>query len=386
MEILNNTDIFSLDSEIKSKKRVDISYVFDQRVQTGKKLTDLSWYQVALLNIYASLLGFDGCVARDTQITKWTFRPELSSHLKCLLDNYTCSRNLIDSLRVNNLLDVAVSNSIEEIKQKTSHWSNFSLDEEEFKLGRRSLTRSLYTCVNIKLLVLNWSSLGNLFEGSESVLKFSRPMTEQSETSGSYLQISSAIYSLFNVFNNEVIDTNKNILCCRDEFGYFVGSYFLTLEGHRIEVRLTDLNENLQYNQEIGIDSIINSHSTRKGFREVDSFEDGSTLKGFAIKPIEITMKNPMKPILGAELGDRQVVGAQTEGYLQINNKLPLNYNIVSVESRSTSLSTGCLDTNGYYLFFQNKDYRTTLYMLVEILIDDQLIFYSPIDENNISK
>jgi hypothetical protein len=338
---------------------------------------------LALLNINASLLGLDTYHNTNggTNWDKWVFRNKLNQFQKQLLKKYKNSEILIHSLLESKHLQLAVSNSMEDVKQITSTWNEFNLDEEGLNQASKNGSNTLYACAKLAINIPNWSSLGRLFEGSESILKFTLPFTTI-KPNKTYFQM-----GMDSLFGTTSLDTTQPILFYTDKYNHKVASYFITFETHRIEVRITDLYELQQQADQnrstIDYDEIVVSHEKKESLIPITTLDDGTPVKGFIIKPVKIPMTNPMNAILDAKKGERFISGVQADGFLQINKKTPFNHEVRSVVVETTRGGCGSINTDGYYKFYNIVDYRNKFNLLIEFKIDDILIGYTTCDQTH---
>ena len=239
---------------------------------------------------------------------------------------------------------------------------------------------ALYACVKTDIKVNGWTSLGALFEGSHSALKFTVPTPTETPTAFSSSDggdgnsnIFTGIMSAIGMDNTDrSITTSAPTQLCHDHFDLVVGSWRVVHDtGHVIEVRVTDLHRDGTPPPS----EIVISHQTRNGFRNYTKTGDGTPIKGFVVKPMKITMDTPMNDLLGATCGQQQIVGVQATGSLQFNKETAVNLQVKSVVVAVTR-GMSRMSTDGFYQFFQGNIYDPTLNILVEVLVDDHLMYY----------
>ena len=345
---------------------------------SGKKTTKTApstrdYTEVAVLNILASYIALNRWQQTKypgTKLGKWELLANLSPELKAILLNYDSVQALVDSLITSGLMDVAASNSIDDVAQQTSDWEDFSLDRWGFQQATKDSESSLYACVKLKVRA-DWSQLASLTSQSECHLKFGLPPLAEKPSAG-----------LFSSCLDEV-DTTGPVQLYLDEFGYYVGIWRLAIEGHEVEVWVTYLHRASDFNETPNTDTIVSSHLTKKGFvdpRRMEEEAGSIKTKGFIIKPIRVNFDKPMEPMLGSSMGDKQIVGAQASGYLEFNENTALNCTLQSVVVMTTRGGGTSLNEDGYVEFYRKPEGRSwgEIYdYLIEVKVDRQLALYT---------
>lgn len=333
----------------------------------------------ALLNAHASLFALDDwhSTQEDKTWPGWIFTSDVDLFLQGLLREYKSSKSLVEKLHDAGLFDGVASNNMNDIRSKTS--KSFEIDEDGLAEASGD-GNALYCWTKLAVQVSNWDSLKEYFEGTQSELKLTLPSTPPVEKSSS---IFSSVSTMFSSLVANSIDTTRPVIFCEDKWKHKVGSYFIPMDGFKIEVSIVNLNSFGVEGEPPSVEEIVASHAKRENWEEVSEI-DGQPVLGFIFLPMRLLIdKYTLASILGAKNGDRLITGTQTEGYFQINKETPFNYKAEALVVE-TLRGGSSMDSSGYYKFFSRDErYNTNCYNLVIVKIDDHVVHYSTRTEND---
>ena len=340
-------------------------------------------HQFGVLSARATLDGLDAMNRFRNGFLSgtWSFRIDVSPAVVKLLHGYTNSdtQTLIKTLKAAGYFDGRVSDTMNDIRSVTS--GDFKIDEASIqRLSTNGNALFCHTNINIQLQQSCWGHLGRNFEGGESRLRFTLPRSKPKENT--------LFASLYETLMRSTFDASRSIILCRDHWGHAVGAYTIPFDdGLTLEISVTDLKSFPQDSQLVrpSPEEIVNSHINRTGWQDMTEI-DGYPVRGFDMKPFRVPIDNSaLDPLLGATRESRQIVGVQTQGYLQVNKETPCNFKMESLVVEVTRGGGSSCCQEGYYQFYHKSQDRWGVFFhnLVQVKINGQLVFYTTCTEDD---
>lgn len=335
--------------------------------------------QCGVLLGQASLAAFDEYHKSQGNSSSgpWSFPSHVHAALGGLLNDHDGIATLTQQLRDHGLFDGNISNNLDDIESRIS--GPFQIDREAIKKIAVP-DNTLYCYAKVDIQVPNWDALKTYFEGSPNVLKLTLPPApKETKEEGMFS-------SLYNSIMGTKFESQRPVFFCQDEWHHKVGAYNIPLpSGHNLQICITDLNSYPQdnTNDPPQVEEIVASHSTEKNWEDVTEI-DGQPVYGFTFIPFSLDIDNPaLSQLLGASKGNRQVVGVQTKGRFQVNQRTACNFLMESLVVQVYRSCGPSMSTDGYYKFYNDETWQKTCYNLLEIKIDGKIIFYSTYTEKN---
>lgn len=314
---------------------------------TSVENNKLVWHpnNVARGNIQATLLGLQVYLknVKEIEINFKDWKIALNNdpftidwYKNCLTpDNIELINQLLNSSDNNNILSIAVADTIEPIIKITNKWPNFYLDKQKFQLAMQNPNSYAAAIRWFVKLPKDWQN--------------NKCDTYNSKYNGDLIQLSS-------INNNNEL----SVKVCKDKFGFITGLYSIEYGNFIYTIQLTDVT-NQCCNPVPIYSEIIFEHNTEITH---DPQFNGFKFNSFKIQNIE----NSMKTILGATNKEYIINAVQTNGIIQINKDTPLHADVCSV---CVMRYRGCSFTpelQGIYPDFSHQD-EGSFTNIIEIFI-----------------
>lgn len=308
--------------------------------------------EVGVLNMVASLKGFEAfhqAMGQNLPANQWTLREEAQDFTQLVVGKEDSGimnqigklfrgsqengyiEDLLSKRNGRNgeqILQVVVSNSMDDVVNKTRDWSDFRLDRSGLQKASEMGNTPLYACVRLNVYVPEWSHHPTVKIAAD---KFAL-------TCGHKVRLSI------------------------NQLGYYVGEYDLGADP-KVTIRIINLEQMKDSHKLV---DIVSS----------PLLKDTSFI-GFEFPGVKIPAQTAMNPLLGCTQSDKIIVGAQSDGFFQINKNTPCNLKVSSVAVATTRSCDPVVNLDGYYQFWSGARFRPQFNLLFAVYLNDRLSYYT---------